>query len=339
MSEPTIVNYDPDSIDIPDINNFFVHVSKLHERGHYTNASMKQMDKTHNEAPRVLHEKELSNKYLTQFCHEYNQLKAGEEVLSPEGRNPLRDHFIQEIFSGKDEKSTDLPYGYGVDPMSQVQNVKHKIQCADLFETSKIFIRTVDKVFRAGALKHGAYSWENNPHRSDATVDNNISAMLRHFWAIRHGIELDEDGISHWDHLACRAAMMMVANMRPSNGSKIKIKCPIRYLDGENLGEFSLIPVELPIAMGAYENLWWQKASLELEEYSSLLVNIVVNGYQKGISYIFDPEKNLSDIDKLFFQTVDFVLPWLIYEESMTTTASREKFEQLIRSIKKSTVK
>ena len=79
-------------------------------------------------------------------------------------------------------------------------------------------------IHHIGALKYPYYSWYNNPVSSDATPDNNLNAILRHFTAHRMGKTIDpESGLPHIFHAVCRAGMLITNLYREENDCKDRI--------------------------------------------------------------------------------------------------------------------
>ena len=69
-----------------------------------------------------------------------------------------------------------------------------------------------------GALKYGYYSWYNHPETSNATVIDNLDAILRHFSAHRMGKMVDpESRLPHIFHACCRAGMLVTSLYRDYN--------------------------------------------------------------------------------------------------------------------------
>ena len=69
-------------------------------------------------------------------------------------------------------------------------------------------------VHERGTMKYVSYSWQNDPSASNSTVQDNLDAIERHLGAHSMGKLMDDEGLPHLFHIACRASMMVTTHLR-----------------------------------------------------------------------------------------------------------------------------
>ena len=72
-----------------------------------------------------------------------------------------------------------------------VGSIKGKKPLVDIINKYKIPLVAISLIHYIGTKKYELFSWYNNPSKSDSTIANNISALIRHFSAHRSGCLFD----------------------------------------------------------------------------------------------------------------------------------------------------
>ena len=74
-----------------------------------------------------------------------------------------------------------------------VGSIKGKKPLVDIINKYKIPLVAISLIHYIGTKKYELFSWYNNPSKSDSTIANNISALIRHFSAHRSGCLFDDE--------------------------------------------------------------------------------------------------------------------------------------------------
>ena len=72
-------------------------------------------------------------------------------------------------------------------------------------------LMAISVIHEFGAHKYSFYSYLNTPYKSDANLENCIEATGRHLLLYRTGNTIDESGINHIAHIACRGGSMLLS--------------------------------------------------------------------------------------------------------------------------------
>ena len=199
-------------------------------------------------------------------------------------------------------------------------SVRTKYQVSDLTDEDINFLNIVNLVLRKGAEKHGALSWQRDPVRSDSTVSNNFSAILRHFTMIQEGRLIDDDGVPHVFHLACRVAMLYTTYLRNyDRDDYIALAGAINYKERHASNINYHITPEMILGILAYHDFELEFSHVAVDtkldvdlHYYQLLMYISLNMHDKlslhgwGEPSLLSSYKN-SIAETLFFNTVYFI--------------------------------
>ena len=198
-------------------------------------------------------------------------------------------------------------------------SITHKVQITKLRPIDIDILNMTDVILHQGAKKHGAFSWQINPVESDSTVENNLSAILRHLTMIQQGRYIDDDDYPHVFHLACRACMLVTVNLRHFGGhlNGYVSSDQANYTSCKDVPFKHYLAPEMILMFGAKQEYEAENDAASKETNSDKLGLMLVGEIYDYIShphldaheipYLFNRDKKASSIDLLFFHIVDFI--------------------------------
>lgn len=188
-----------------------------------------------------------------------------------------------------------------------VGSIKGKKPLVDIINKYKIPLVAISLIHYIGTKKYELFSWYNNPSKSDSTIANNISALIRHFSAHRSGCLFDDEShLPHMFHMVCRCAMMITILYKEhlQDYTVHDIKNGLRLCDDPFVGcmltgeELISLSKELPCEMKYSHN--------ELEiAISNKLVNFAL--FYDKIKLPEDMLNEICDFDILFRLICEYV--------------------------------
>ena len=232
-----------------------------------------------------------------------------------------------------------VPNFFNYDGMRLMGCVKHKIQL-QLNDEDQLFLDMAALVHYIGAKKHGLYNWQNDPEHTDSTVLNNVSALLRHYTALRDGYFLDDSGLPHLFHMACRVCMLETTYIREyakTEQVRHPLDLPYRLVPGKgddaSVSSANITPeVLLTLSLGNNRKLitvgsYAERAVSNNASYHHhflTFLSYILREYPKHKpvpSLYISKLEEFNPIDEFFLQTKNFILcTWLTVTNNLRTT-------------------
>lgn len=196
-------------------------------------------------------------------------------------------------------------------------HTKYPVYTNELYFKNALIAISVIHEF--GAKKYSFYSWQNIPDKSDSCCENSLDATHRHLVRYRLDSLLDESGINHAGHIACRGGSMFLTrfyrcvmqreNFQRTITRSVPLMSTIKKLVNTDYDECNLlftdqITPEVRLSMMKYKPEYCPTSK---DVAIDLIDEAIARSYAHDIPRTFDPFNDVCWADIIFWASAYLV--------------------------------